>query len=68
MAHLLDEKITYCTKCKKFISYDKNDIKTGEHEYYVYGCELNYESYKYIKCPKCQKEIELDRYKIKLVN
>ena len=52
MAHLLDEKITYCTKCKKFISYDKNDIKTGEHEYYVYGCELNYESYKYIKCHK----------------
>lgn len=59
MAEILQDKVTYCPKCKKFISYLKSDIKRGEHVYYVYGCEENYESYKYIKCPGCGKEIEL---------
>lgn len=59
MAEILQDKITYCPKCKKFISYLKSDIKRGEHVYYVYGCEENYESYKYINCPGCSKEIEL---------
>lgn len=67
MAEILKDKITYCIKCKKFISYTKEDIKKGEHVYYVYGCEENYEPYKYIECPNCKKEIELYKDKIKLV-
>lgn len=66
MAEILKDKITYCKKCKKFVSYTKTDIKKGEHVYYVYGCEENYAPYKYIECPKCKKEIELLKDKIVL--
>ena len=53
MAQIIDDTITYCPKCRKFISYNKGDIKKGEHVYYVYGCEENYAAYKYIECPEC---------------
>lgn len=68
MAEIINDKITYCPKCKKFISYTKEDTKKGEHIYYVYGCEENYEPYTYINCPKCNKEIELHKDVIKLTN
>ena len=67
MAEILSNKVTFCLRCKKFVSYDKADIQKGEHVYYVYGCEENYAPYKYIVCPKCNKEIELDKEKIMLV-
>ena len=67
MAEILSNKVTFCLRCKKFVSYDKTDIKKGEHVYYVYGCEENYAPYKYIVCPKCNKEIELDKEKIVLI-
>lgn len=67
MAQVLADKVVYCLKCKKFISYTKEDIKKGEHVYYVYGCEENYAPYKFINCPKCGKEIEIDKNKIILV-
>jgi hypothetical protein len=66
MAQIIDDTITYCPKCRKFISYNKGDIKKGEHIYYVYGCEENYAPYKYIECPKCHREIELHKDQIKL--
>ena len=40
MAQILEDKITYCPRCKKFISYTKEDTKKGEHVYYVYGYEV----------------------------
>ena len=55
MAEILSNKVTFCLRCKKFVSYDKADIQKGEHVYYVYGCEENYAPYKYIVCPKCNK-------------
>lgn len=63
MATLLSNKVDYCPKCKRFVEYDKEDVKRGEEVYYVYGCEENWAEYKYINCPKCGKEI-----KLKLVN
>ena len=55
------ENSTYCPSCKKFILYNKDDIKIGENIYYVYGSEENYDFYRYVNCPICNSEIKFKK-------
>lgn len=53
------DKAIICNHCNSIIQYNDEDVKIGQKEYYVYGCELNFEEYSYIVCPKCGKEIKI---------
>ena len=59
MKNVLGNNVVYCKHCKKFIEYTKDEIQKGEDVYYVYGCEENYETYKFVSCPLCDKELRL---------
>lgn len=59
MLNVLNNKVVYCKKCKKYIEYTKDEIEKKEGIYYVYGCEPNYYNIKYIECPICKKHIEI---------
>lgn len=61
MKNILANNVVYCKHCKKFIEYTKDEIKKKEDVYYVYGCEPNYYDVKYIECPLCEKDIEIEK-------
>lgn len=60
MAKVLTGNICRCSHCKRYVSFTRSDVKRGEHEYLVYGCEPNWEEYDYVVCPNCKQEIELE--------
>lgn len=60
MAKVLTGNICRCSHCKRYVSFTRSDVKHGEHEYLVYGCEPNWEEYDYVVCPNCKQEIELE--------
>lgn len=53
------DKAIICNHCNSIIQYNDEDVKIGQTEYYVYGCELNFAEYFYVICPKCGKEIKI---------
>lgn len=59
MIKVLKNNATMCPNCKKFLEFEVEDIKTGEEEYLVYGCEKRFDEYCYIICPCCKHEIIL---------
>ena len=58
MKKVLENKVVYCKKCRKYIEYTKDEIKKKEDVYYAMG-EPNYYTIKYIECPICKKHIEI---------
>ena len=51
--------IVKCSNCGSYIQYEDNDIYTRECGYSVGTYYGEIYTGKFIKCPKCNKEIEL---------
>ena len=58
MIRVVDENVIMCG-CEHRLSFEKSDVKVGQEEYFVYGCEKNIEEYEYIVCPLCGRKVRV---------